>query len=159
MNNNPNMQNEQNTDNQRANVFYDGNGRPLLDGNGRPIAAPAQPVQQEHKTPWQSIVSMILGIVSIIVCCCIPYFSLILSIIAIIFAIVGKKKSGKFDGFAVAGLTLGIIGTVFGLVTVIATVIVLAVDGGSFNAYLESLDSEELDKFFNDFRSQFTGKF
>ncbi len=148
------MQNEQNTDNQKANVFYDQNGRPLLDSNGRPIAVSTQPVQQEPKTPWQSIVSMVLGIISIIGCCCVPYFSIVLSIAAIVFAIVGKKKAGKFDGFAVAGLTLGIIGTIFGIVIVIFALLA----GGILNGYFENLDTEELEKLYRDLYNDFSNK-
>lgn len=53
-----------------------------------------------------SIASMVLGIVAL-VCCCIWYISIPCSVLAIIFAVVGKKKGGK--GMATAGLVLGII--------------------------------------------------
>lgn len=53
-----------------------------------------------------SIASMVLGIVAL-VCCCIWYISIPCSILAIVFAIIGKKKGGK--GMATAGLVLGII--------------------------------------------------
>ena len=63
-----------------------------------------QSTQTESK--GMSIAAMVLGIVSLVLCC-IPYVSLPCSILAIIFAIVGKKKGGK--GMAIAGLVLGII--------------------------------------------------
>lgn len=54
-----------------------------------------------------SIASMVLGIVSIITYC-IFFVSIPCSILAIIFAIIGKNKGGK--GMAIAGLVCGIIG-------------------------------------------------
>lgn len=53
-----------------------------------------------------SIASMILGIVSVVLCC-VWYISVPCSVLAIIFGIIGKKKGGR--GMAIAGLVLGII--------------------------------------------------
>ena len=53
-----------------------------------------------------SIASMVLGIVSLVLCC-IVYISVPCALLAIIFAEVGMKKGGK--GMAIAGLVLGII--------------------------------------------------
>ncbi len=53
-----------------------------------------------------SIASMVLGIVSLVLCC-IVYISVPCALLAIIFAAVGMKKGGK--GMAIAGLVLGII--------------------------------------------------
>ena len=53
-----------------------------------------------------SIASMVLGIVSVVLCCFV-YISIPCAILAIIFGIVGKNKGGK--GFAITGLVLGII--------------------------------------------------
>ena len=61
-----------------------------------------------------SIASMVLGIVGLIV------FALPCGILAIIFSILGKKKGGK--GFATAGLVLGIIDAVFGIIAIVSSV-------------------------------------
>lgn len=53
-----------------------------------------------------SIASMVLGIVSVVMLC-LWYVSIPCAILAIIFAIIGRKKGGK--GMATAGLVLGII--------------------------------------------------
>jgi len=58
-----------------------------------------------------SIASMVLGIVGLIIS------SLICGILAIIFSVLGKKKGG--EGFATAGLVLGIIDTVYGAFTIL----------------------------------------
>ena len=56
-----------------------------------------------------SITSMILGIVSVVLFC-IWYLSIPCAVLAIIFAIIGKKRGAP--GMATAGLVLGIIGLV-----------------------------------------------
>ena len=61
-----------------------------------------------------SIASMVLGIVGLIVA------ALPCGILAIIFSILGKKKGGK--GFATAGLVLGIIDAVFGVIAIISSI-------------------------------------
>lgn len=61
-----------------------------------------------------SIASMILGIVGFII------FALPCGILAIIFSILGKKKGGK--GFATAGLILGIIDVIFGLIAIVTAI-------------------------------------
>ena len=71
-----------------------------------------QPTNGEQK--GMSIASMVLGLVGIVL------FALPCGILAIIFSILGKKKGGK--GFATAGLVLGIIDTVFGVIAVISSV-------------------------------------
>lgn len=61
-----------------------------------------------------SIASMVLGIVGLIV------FALPCGILAIIFSILGKKQGGK--GFATAGLVLGIIDVIFGVIAIVSSV-------------------------------------
>lgn len=62
----------------------------------------------ENKTESKglSIASMVLGIISVVLCC-FAYISIPCAILAIIFGIVGMKKGGK--GMGIAGLVLGII--------------------------------------------------
>lgn len=58
-----------------------------------------------------SVTALVLGIVCI-VCCCINFISLVCAALAIIFAILDKKKNGSMNGMALAGLICGIIGAV-----------------------------------------------
>lgn len=72
-------------------------------------------MENENQTPvqeskGQSIASMVLGLVGLLI------FALPCGILAIIFSALGKKKGGK--GFATAGLVLGIIDVVFGLIAI-----------------------------------------
>ncbi len=86
-------------------------------------AAPQAEQAAAKKPDSFGIASMILGIVSIVIaccCCCIKFgfvFSLIVGITAIVLAIVAKSKSPehKFSGMAIAGLIMGIIGTLLGV--------------------------------------------
>ena len=65
-----------------------------------------------------SVASMILGIASV-VSGGFGLAALITGILAIIFAVISRKKLGYFNGKAVAGLILGIFGAVFGIVLII----------------------------------------
>lgn len=69
-----------------------------------------------------AISSMVLGILSIIICCCIEYVSLILGILAIVFYAVDRKRNGKSSGMAIAGLICGIIGTSLSALSILLTV-------------------------------------
>lgn len=66
-----------------------------------------------------SIASMVLGIVSLVMLC-IYYISIPCAILAIIFAIVGRKKGGK--GMATAGLVLGIIALAIDVIIVVGII-------------------------------------
>lgn len=66
-----------------------------------------------------SIAAMVLGIVSLVMLC-LWYISIPCAILAIIFALVGRKKGGK--GMATAGLVLGIIALVLDVVIVVGII-------------------------------------
>ena len=88
-----------------------------------------------------SVASMVLGILSVI-CCCITYGGLIMGLLAIVFAVVSRRNLGYFDGMAIAGLVLGIIGAVFGIMTIISD-IYLSANPELFENYLKYLESLE----------------
>ena len=90
-----------------------------------------------------SVASMVLGILSVL-CCCITYGGLIMGALAIVFAIVSRRNLGYFDGMAIAGLVLGIIGAVFGIMTIISEIYLSANPEllENYLKYLESLETE-----------------
>ena len=90
--------------------------------------------KNKPKTLAFSIVSLVTGILSII-CCCGIWVSLPLGIVAIVFAAVSRKTLGYFDGMAIAGLILGIFGTVIGIM-------VIAFSYGPLSRMLEELIKE-----------------
>jgi hypothetical protein len=79
----------------------------MVTDNGRP------------KTYGWSIASMVCGILSVI--CCFGFASIIFGILAAAFAFISRKNLGYFDGMSIAGIVLGIIGFILGLVLVIAS--------------------------------------
>lgn len=64
-----------------------------------------------------AIASMVIGILSLVLCCCSEYLGLILGILAIIFAVIAKKQGPS--GMATAGLICGIIALVLSAVAII----------------------------------------
>ena len=74
------------------------------------------------KTRAFSVVSLSLGIISILLCF-VGWLGFILGAAAIALSIVSRVKLGYFDSMAVAGLILGIFGVVFGVFYIIFTMI------------------------------------
>ena len=77
----------------------------------------AVPEQQESKT--LSIVSMVLGIVSLLGGCCCGLLGLPCSIAAIVTGIIAKVKNKPGAGFAIAGIITGAVGIIVAIVSVI----------------------------------------
>lgn len=76
-----------------------------------PYQAPVSEGRKEYTNGLQ-IASLVLGILSIVVCCCLG-MGLILSIPGLICAIIGNIKSKS--GIGIAGLVCSIIGIIFNL--------------------------------------------
>lgn len=87
------------------------------------------PVPEPNPKPSDSlsVVSLIMGILSILFGCCCGYFSIIFSIVGLVCAIVYKNRYGSFNGMALAGLIMSCIGIVFFIVAIVLTI---------FSAYL-----------------------
>lgn len=83
------------------------------------VASVAKP-----KTIAFSILSLIFGIFSLVICCCSGWIAVIFGLSAIVLSLISRRHLGYFDGMSVAGLVLGISGTVFGLVTIVLSVLV-----------------------------------
>lgn len=94
-----------------------------------PPAAYSIPANQNTKDKGGfAVASLVLGIVSYVVCCVGP----ITQILAVIFGIMGIKSSKK--GLAIAGIILGALGIVSSIVIFILSFITgLASDGSEFN--------------------------
>lgn len=75
----------------------------------------AQP-GESGSTDGKAIASLVLGIFSMVTCCCYGVPALIFGVIAIVLAVLSKKDNmGQMPGMAVAGMIMGIIGIVSGL--------------------------------------------
>ncbi len=87
-----------------------------------------QPVYQQQmgmpqgpeKSSGLAIASMVLGIVSLVLSCCVPYVPVVLALLAVVLGGVSlsKKQGGK--GMAIAGLVCGIIGLVPSVIVIIS---------------------------------------
>lgn len=72
------------------------------------------PEQKSSNT--KAVISLILGIAGLVLCCCLGAPSVILGIIGVILAILSKNDNqGQMDGMAIAGLILSIIAFIVGL--------------------------------------------
>ncbi len=90
-----------------------------------------------------SVASLVIGILSVL-CCCVVYGGLVMGLLAIVFAVISRRNLGYFDGMAIAGLVVGIIGTVFGVSIVIWDIYLTANPDAldSLYEYLESMEAE-----------------
>lgn len=104
-------------------------------GMGEPPVAPEQPTYdnvynntyeqpvtppEPQKTDTLAIVSLILGIASIVLGCCVPYLGIALGVGGIICSVMSKKK--QKTGMATAGLVCSIIGIVLTLIWIVCSV-------------------------------------
>ncbi len=92
-----------------------------------PYQAPPQMDEGPHKANGMQIASLVLGIISIVLCCCNGYGA-IFAIIGIVLSVLGGK-SGK-HGIGTAGLVCSIVGLVFSLIIIVLNMILpsMAVD-------------------------------
>lgn len=93
---------------------------------------PQQPLQQGYYQPvvplpvGKAVASMVLGILSILLGCYIPYITIVMAIIAIILACISMKHREGGRGMAMAGLICAIIGVVIAIFVFICLIIVMA---------------------------------
>ncbi len=85
-----------------------------------PVYSPVQPEPQQSNA--LSIVSLVMGIISIIFGCCYGV-GIIFAIAGLICAIVAKKK-GQKGGLSTAGLICSIIGAVIAVIVIVYVVII-----------------------------------
>ena len=99
---------------------------------------PPQIPPQEPKKPANvvDIVALVLGILSLVCGCCCGFASLPFGIGAIVCAVV-SRRDGKMGGMAVAGLILGIVASVFGVLGVILS---LALYSGGMDGLFEEME-------------------
>ena len=72
----------------------------------------------EPNTDAFAIASLCCGIFSVPCLCC-TYLAIIFGVLAIVFAIISKKRSGRLVGVAIAGMTIGIVTAILGILLTI----------------------------------------
>ncbi|MGI5969133.1 MAG: DUF4190 domain-containing protein [Lachnospiraceae bacterium] len=86
---------------------------------------PYNPYGMPNEAPKKNtcgIISMILGILSVVLACCCYYLAIPLGVASVILGIVSMKKQESTKGFAIAGIILGCVGFIFAVVTVISAI-------------------------------------
>ncbi len=104
---------------------------------------------QRPESQALGIVSMILGIVAVILCC--PPFNIIIAIAALVTGIVylaQKKKTGK--GFAIAGIVTGAIALLFGIGLILMVMFLPETDTDYYSSYDEQYWEDFFDEYMND---------
>ena len=71
-------------------------------------------LDKQHSRAW-SVASVTVASLSIVFALSLPWLSIVLGVFAIAFALITRKNIGYFDGLSIAGIIVGIIGTVLGI--------------------------------------------
>ena len=102
----------------------------------------AEVVGSEERPGPMAIVALICGILSML-CCWVPFFGFILSVAAIVLGIIENKKIGRGESsskgkaMAIAGIILGAVGILAGIITFI----ILPIIGASLGIFTEMFNS------------------
>lgn len=67
-----------------------------------------------------AIASMVLGILALVLSCCVPYIPFVLSLLAVVLGAVALAKKTNGKGMAIAGLVCGILGLIPAVIVAIA---------------------------------------
>lgn len=89
----------------------------------------------EMRSAGMSIASMIMGIVGLVMSCCV-YPAIIFGSLAIIFALLSRGGEMTTNGYAKAGMILGIIGIVCGILFMVYSLFTVLTQFGGFEGYL-----------------------
>jgi len=116
----------QNMNNEQNNMYQDYTVDPVV-------------VVEEKPNNTLAIVSLVMGILSILLCCCFGV-GIIFGIIGIVCAIMAKNK-GQSKGLVIAGLVCSIVGCVFSVASIAYWVYCFALAAESMNdpAMLEEI--------------------
>ena len=92
--------------------------------NQNQTGVPFDPMPPKDSNTF-SVLALVMGILSVVgICCC--GGSLLFGAAAIVFAMISRTRAGFFDGKALAGLIMGIIGAALGVIGVMITALSVA---------------------------------
>lgn len=119
-----NFQNEQNNTSSSTNNYYQDNTQQNNTQYSQPAYSQTYtPEPSKPQTPALAIVSLVMGILSIVLGCCYG-IGIIFAIAGIIMAVIANKQTKT--GVGIAGLVCSIIGAVFSVIMLIYYVVVIA---------------------------------
>ncbi len=97
-----------------------------------------------------AIASLILGVVSLVLCCCCPV-SIVTSILAIVFAILSRQGQ-PMNGKALGGMICGIVSIAITVVSIVFTVAMYSeTNAEDFMQFYEEFSSNEVPADFNNY--------
>ena len=85
--------------------------------------------QPKELSPGFSIASMVCGILSLVLFCCLWKYDLVLSIPAVALGVIGLKKEQNGKGMAIAGIICGAIALLLGITFIIISIVILPAIG------------------------------
>ena len=99
----------------------------------------------EMRSAGMSVASMVMGILGIVMSCCV-YPVIICGSLAIIFALLSRGGEMSMNSYARAGMILGIVGLVFGIALLLYSLYTLMIEFGGIEGYLGHMEKllEEL---------------
>jgi hypothetical protein len=129
------MTDPQNPD-RSANDFPPAPGQPSYPaapaaGSGSPYAAPYQPGQGGAPKKGLAITSMVLGIVSVVLCLPLWFLTFFVGLAGLITGILARKRNPEAKGFWLTGIITSIVGIVL---SAIIAIVVIAVIGGAVSS-------------------------
>jgi hypothetical protein len=93
----------------------------------------------EMRSAGMSVAAMIMGILGLVMSCCV-YPAIVFGSLAIIFALLSRGGEMHTNGYAKAGLILGIIGIVCGILFLTYSFFTLLVQFGGWEGYLNYIE-------------------
>ena len=91
------------------------------------------------RTIIYSILSLAMGIASVVLSCCNGWFGLAIGVFGIVFSVISRHHLGYFDGLSIAGMVLGICGALFGIAFIILG---FMSDSGAFASFFSQFEVE-----------------
>lgn len=148
-------------ENSNSSANYDYNPDENASYAPEPAVYTEAPTTQESGTIGFGVASLVLGIVSLVLCCC-SRLSGVLGVLAVIFGIIHIAKHLPKKGLGIAGIITGAIGLIMGIViTVLSLSMINSIENGEMTdeklfETMESIFGEEFaDAFEQEWENQY----
>ena len=108
----------------------------------------------EMRSAGMAVASLIMGILGLVMSCCI-YPPIIFGSLAIIFALLSRGGEMHMNSYAKAGLILGIIAIICGILFLIYSILTLLIQFGGIEGYLQYIEDLMQDMGYHDSSSPY----
>lgn len=92
----------------------------------------------DKRSAGMAVASLVLGIVSVVLSCCV-YPGFIFGSLAVILALLSRGGERSLNGYSIAGLVLGIIGIAAGIFMLIYSMVAFFITIGGWEGYLNEI--------------------